>query len=143
MARSRPRPERAIRLTVTANALPPRRASTLSIDHAQAGADLPGRGGPADPASLAAGQPARSAGRTYVPGGRDGGALVAFPIERRIEPAAEPREEPVEARVAVGVAVLAGVAASQAERPVATAAIDGRDERAGGATAPGSEAGQA
>ncbi len=50
----------------------------------------------------------------------------------------------METPVAVGVAVLAGVAVSQAKRPAAAAATDGRDERASGSTKPGNgEPGQA
>ncbi len=122
---------------MTANALPDRRASTLSIDRARAGADLPGWGGPADPANLATSLPARGTGRTYVPAGRDGGALVAFPIERQIEPASGSSASPFETPVAVGVAVLAGVAVSQAERPMAAAATDRPPEPAGGSAEPG------
>jgi hypothetical protein len=102
---SRPRPAREIRLTVTANALPARRASTLAVDQTRPGASLPGRGGPADPALLAASRPSDRPSRTRVPAGPDGGALVAFPIARRVEPAELP--EPTPSGRPVGAAVAA------------------------------------
>ena len=131
---SRPRPAREIRLTITPNALPARRASTLAVDRARPGADLPGRGGPADPAILAASRPNDRPARTLVPAGADGGALVAFPIARRIEPepilagqADRVADEPVTSPVAVAnpagaspvalAPVAAAVAVAVAERP--------------------------
>ncbi len=120
VVQSRPRPAREIRLTVTPNALPARRASTLAVDRTRAGADLPGRGGPADPAILAASRPNDRPARTHVPGGPDGGALVAFPIARRIEAGqAVTPDVPVVGRAPTVEAMAApvAVAVAVAERP--------------------------
>jgi len=94
----RPRPPREIRVTVTPNALPRRRASTLAVDHNRLSVVPIGRGGPADPVTLGtapgttgrtapAGAPAMAPGsapiRTNVlDSGRSGG-LVVFPIARQ------------------------------------------------------------
>ena len=140
VARARPRQAREIRVTVTANALPLRRASTLAVDRTRLGADLPGRGGPADPAILAAGRSAANdpwATRTHVPAGPDGGALVAFPIARRSGPARTVSNEPLEAPLATEA--MLGTAVAVAERPAAVQ--PGDEPRAEARDEPGGSAG--
>jgi hypothetical protein len=102
MLHSRPRPAREIRLTVTPNDLPRRRASTLAVDHALTGGQLAGRGGPADPEIL--GTPPRgwnlpAATRTDVRTEVDGKALVAFPIRPQPDQLLASMRERVEAIV--------------------------------------------
>jgi hypothetical protein len=85
MLRVRPRPPREIRVTITPNDLPQRRASTLALDHTRSAAQPAGRGGPADPITLGTTSPARAraAGlRTDVLPRATGRGLVAFLITR-------------------------------------------------------------
>lgn len=89
----RSRSPREIRVTVTPNALPRRRASTLAVDHNRLSAVPIGRGGPADPITLGIGsgaaglaQPRGSLIRTNVLDTGRGGGLLAFPIGRQRDP---------------------------------------------------------
>ncbi len=89
----RPRPAREIRVTVTPNALPRRRGSTLAVDHNRLSAVPIGRGGPADLITVEGGPEAASLAwpgapsiRTNVLDAANGGALVAFPIARQRDP---------------------------------------------------------
>ncbi len=117
--RSRPRPPREIRLTVTTNDLPGRRASTLAVGHARAHVEPAGRGGPGDPAILGS--------RTDVPGTSADAGMVAFPIVAGVDPVLAAMRERVEATIPlVGasqpVLVAAGpVGLALAERPRAEA----------------------
>ena len=111
----RPRPPREIRVTVTPNALPHRRASTLSVDHHRAFAAPLGRGGPADPVTLGVARelaapvaPQAVGTRTAVPS-RPGGALVAFPVARQRDEELDALRQRFEAATPLAVAV--------AERP--------------------------
>ncbi len=92
----RPRPPREIRVTVTPNALPHRRAATLAVDHQRSFTTPDVRGGPADAVTLAG-------TGTHVPSGSGNGGLLAFPIARArpvdlivvAQPVAIPRQGPV------------------------------------------------
>lgn len=133
--RVRPRPVREIRVTVTPNALPQRRAPTLAVGHTRSVAAPLGRGGPADLVTLGAdrsgpnpGHPQVHLSRTDVRSPVDGGALVAFPIARRRDPDLDALREPLQAGPPTAVAL--------AERPRAAAgdppqAADGGAGRTG------------
>ena len=141
--RSRPRAPREIRVTITPNDLPQRRASTLAMDDAQASAIPVERGRPMDAASLAFSNPTWSravAIRTDVPvpAGSPGPAaladLVALPVVHEPDPLLAAIQQRAEARVPVGAAV--GAAAT--ERPLAQA-----EPSAAGGTGGSSGAGSA
>lgn len=129
--RSRPRPAREIRVTVTANDLPGRRASTLAIDEGQASAIPAGRGGPADPLTLGTTGPASNLADTLGTGVRNdaaGAAMVAVPIIRRPDPLLAAMRERVEATVLlvgadapVRLAAGSPLGVALAERPQAEA----------------------
>jgi len=131
--RVRPRPVREIRVTVTPNALPQRRAPTLAVGHTRSVAAPPGRGGPADLVTLGAdhsgarqGRPQTVPSRTDVLTPVDSGALVAFPIARWRDPELDALREPLKAGPPTAVAL--------AERPRAAAGDPGQagndDDRA-------------
>jgi hypothetical protein len=125
--RSRPRAAREIRVTVTRNDVPQRRASTLSVDHTRSSAEPAGRGGPADPVTLGTASPAwpRTTGlRTDVRPVATGGALVAFPIVHEPDPLLASMRERVEASiplVAVAAEPSGAAGVARAERPRAEA----------------------
>jgi hypothetical protein len=115
---ARPRPAREIRVTVTPNALPQRRAATLAVGPNRSIAAPLGRGGPADPVTLEGGpvgvRPAHVAAgqaRTDVLLGTTGGALVAFPMGRQQDRALEEPGAFLQAAPPTAVAL--------AERPLA------------------------
>ena len=149
--RSRPRQPREIRVTITPNDLPHRRASTLASDDPQASLIPAGRGGPADPATLGTTIPAwtgTGSMRTVVQSRSRDEALVPIPmvreadpllaaIQRRVEETLPPAVAPVAVAVASGHGSPAGVAL--AERPTAQAdSTGGRDASAASGSASGS-----
>ena len=150
--RSRPRPPREIRLTITPNDLPQRRASTLAMDDAQASAIPVERGRPMDAASLAISNPTWSravAIRTDVPvpAGSPGPAvladLVALPVVHEPDPLLSAIRQHAEARVPVGVATGGDVGGTVTERPRAQAepsAAGGSGRSASAGAASGSSA---
>jgi len=142
MLRSRPRPAREIRLTVTPNDLPRRRASTLAVDHTQSGAELAGRGGPADPAILGTPLPGwnlLALTRTDVRTEAAGRALVAFPIERQPDPLPGSMRQRVEAIIPV---LAAPAPATDGARVVALALAEQPQAQAEpGQTVPAADAG--
>jgi hypothetical protein len=118
----RPRPPREIRVTITPNALPRRRASTLAVDLHRLSAVPIGRGGPGDPITLGSGsgamslaRPGGSVIRTNVLDTGIGGGLVAFPITRQRDPDLDSLRASGAGGAPVAVAV-APVVVAQAER---------------------------
>lgn len=148
--RSRPRPAREIRLTVTPNDLPGRRASTLAVDQARTSAIPAGQGGPADPLTLGTTRPAASLADAFGTGVRieaAGPAMLRVPIIRQPDPVAAAMRERVEATVPlvaapvpVMLAVGRPVGVALAERPRAETESGGTDSGPdrGSATASGS-----
>ena len=116
--RARPRPPREVRLTITPNDLPRRRAATLAVDHNRSNAAPLGRGGPADPITLGVVPSAeipRSPIRTDVHSDAGRGALVAFPVPHGRDPELDVLREPVPARAA-GAVALAELPTPEARR---------------------------
>ena len=119
----RPRPPREIRVTITPNALPRKRASTLAVDHNRLSTVPIGRGGPADPITLhvspGAARPAWANAAPIRTNVLDSGrSLVAFPIT-------PDRDAGLDALRATGVS-SAPVAIAFAERPAADAGDEPR-----------------
>jgi hypothetical protein len=149
--RSRPRPAREIRVTVTPNDLPGRRASTLAVDRGRAAAIPAGRGGPADPLTLGTTRPASSMADTLGTGVRieaAGPAMLAVPIVRQPDPLLAAMRERVEttvplvaapAPVMLAVGSQMGVALAERPRAEAESGRTGSGPDRGSGTAPGSE----
>jgi hypothetical protein len=116
LIRVQPRPAREIRVTVTPNALPQRRAVTLAVHQDRSIAAPPGRGGPGDLLTLgvlASGQQVSSGpsfDRTDVLLPVAVGALVAFGIDRERDPDLDSLRRPVEASAPMATARALAVA---------------------------------
>ncbi len=152
--RSRPRPPREIRVTITPNDLPHRRASTLATGDPHASLIPAGRGGPADVLILGQAAPALNgagAMRTAVRSGPADEALVAVPmvrepdpllaaIQRRVEETLPLVDAPAPLVTAASQAAPGGVAL--AERPMAQADSSGGPDPAA-RSGPGQSSGSA